>query len=218
MHAIPGLESFPVHRPPRASRQEIRLSAGLLSGPTTTLANSTSTRRRRERLGIHLRAKTATDVKNSLYIPAQNEFQMFPGHPAKNCLSTVFNSKWPVPTADLITNINDYNLLLPYYDLAPRISSALYNSTTQSQGSAGATQFPSATGIVYDADRLYASVDELMFTAASPSSGPPPVRITRNVASNIPGGGATAAVDPGFSGNDPFLPDGKQSGTGSDAF
>ena len=145
------------------------------------------------------RAKTTTDVKNALYIPGQNEFQMFPGHPAKTCLSTVFGSKWPIPTAGIVNTTNDYQKLLPYYDLVPRVTSGLFNSATNSQGSAGAIQVPTPTGIIYDADRLYASIDELMFNALTLTGGPPAVRPTRNVPSNIPGGvGATGVIDPAF--------------------
>jgi uncharacterized protein (TIGR02600 family) len=101
--------------------------------------------------------KTTTELNFGNFYPAQNEFQMYPGHPAKTCLSTVFGANWLWPVDPLITT-NNYSKLLPYYDLTPRVTEGDIN------GSAGATQtIPTATGIPYDSDRLYASVDELMF-------------------------------------------------------
>ncbi len=124
------------------------------------------------------RAKNDTEVAYSLNIPAQNEFQMFSGHPAKTCLSPVFNSIWPVP--DWLTRSN-YGQLLPYFDLAPRLSEA------QTNGSAGGTQ-PSdknsgnGYGVVYDADRLYTSVDELMFNTRITNTSSGLTRVARNTA------------------------------------
>ena len=122
------------------------------------------------------RARNNTEVAYSLNVPAQNEFQSFPGHPAKTSLSTVFGSLWKVPS--FVTSLN-YNQLLPYYDLAPRVTKG---------GSQGATQSPkndSVTGIPYDADRLYSSVDELVFnTAVSATS--PPTRTTRDDSASNP--------------------------------
>lgn len=70
--------------------------------------------------------------------PAQNEFQRYPGHPATTCLSAVF----PSLTAENIT------------DIATRITYG---------GSKGGTTVATAS-IPLDAERLYASVDELLYT------------------------------------------------------
>lgn len=119
-------------------------------------------------------AKAPTEIAFSTNIPAQNEFQGFQGHPAKTALSTVFGALWPVPgyvpagTTDFVPSLlrpGGYKPLLPYYDLTPRVTESL------SIGSAGATQ-PTSTyntntayGVQYDGDRLYTTVDELMFNS-----------------------------------------------------
>ena len=149
------------------------------------------------------RAKTNRDVQNSLDIPAQNEFQMFSGHPAKTSLSTVFGSKsiWPIPGTPVngvfkptfLSTTNDYTALLPYYDLVPRVTQGL------TRGSAGGTQPVSSnntTGILYDTDRLYASIDELMFNTRTNSNGT--TRSTRNAMQSVDGGGQAPAITPAF--------------------
>ncbi len=100
-------------------------------------------------------ANTATEQKFSTSIPAQNEFQRYPGHPAMTSLSTVFGPLLPSGTT-----------LKTYYDLAPRIRHG---------GTEGGTINNAASGfsspIEPDGDRLYASTDELLFkaTTADPS-------------------------------------------------
>ncbi|MFA6176031.1 MAG: Verru_Chthon cassette protein A [Phycisphaerae bacterium] len=73
------------------------------------------------------------------YQPAQHEWQRYPGHPAMTCLSTVF----PALTPQQI------------YALTPRINGGGSN--------AGTITINSSTAITPDTDRLYASVDELIF-------------------------------------------------------
>lgn len=96
-------------------------------------------------------ANTTTEQKLSTSIPAQNEFQRYPGHPAMTSLSTVFGPVLPSGTT-----------LKTYYDLAPRI---------QNGGTEGGTIDNVASGftspINSDGDRLYASTDELLFKANS---------------------------------------------------
>ena len=89
-------------------------------------------------------------------IPAQNEFASFPGHPATTSLSTVLGSILPVP--DWILSVVDYNKLIPYYNLVPRVSDG---------GSRGGVIRAAGTAniVKYDADRLYSSVDEFIFKA-----------------------------------------------------
>ena len=148
------------------------------------------------------RGKNATEVAYSLNLPAQNEFQMFTGHPAKDCLSTVFGAIWPVPssvvsaTSDGVPYVvpgsltaQNYASLLPYYDLAPRVTNGQTNGA--SGGSAGGTQRPLATsGIIYDTDRLYTSVDEMMFQPKM--AGDNVTRLARNNIANT--GGAPQAL------------------------
>ncbi len=89
-------------------------------------------------------------------IPAQNEFASFPGHPATTSLSTVLGSILQVP--DWILSVADYNKLVPYYNLVPRVSDG---------GSRGGVIRAAGTAniVKYDADRLYSSVDEFVFKA-----------------------------------------------------
>ena len=76
--------------------------------------------------------------------PQSNEFQRYPGHPATTYLSTVF------------TNLTSPNI----YQISPRVALG---------GSLGGTAF-ATNPITKDSDRLYASVDELLFkTSISPT-------------------------------------------------
>jgi uncharacterized protein (TIGR02600 family) len=83
--------------------------------------------------------------------PAQREFQRYPGHPATTCLSPIFGSALPIPAVLTASNAGDVDR---YYSLAPRVKEG---------GSASGTKAPTAA-ITPDSDRLYASIDELMFT------------------------------------------------------
>lgn len=125
------------------------------------------------------RARNVTELAYGFNIPAQNEFQMFPGHPSKTALSTVFGAFWQVP---LWLTSSNYKQLLPYYDLTPRVTEG------RTYGSAGATQNTGAisiTGIPYDSDRLYSSVDELMFNQSFFTAKTPPNRGTRSATSSL---------------------------------
>lgn len=84
------------------------------------------------------RAETTWEKEFGSFQPAQREFQRYPGHPAMTSLSTVFSSSM---TPDQI------------YSLVPKIIGG---------GSNAGTALASAP-LVPDNDRLYASVDELMF-------------------------------------------------------
>ena len=86
--------------------------------------------------------------------PVVNEFQRYPGHPSTVALNTVF----PTFTRQDIANI------------VPRISGTNSSGSAGSQGGTveigtNATSAP----IVLDSDRLYASVDELMFSGSMQS-------------------------------------------------
>ncbi|HSI85105.1 MAG: Verru_Chthon cassette protein A [Candidatus Methylacidiphilales bacterium] len=75
----------------------------------------------------------------------KNEFQRYPGHPATTSLSPVFSS--------LTTDEKDMANFI--YALTPRVSG---------RGSQSGARYLSATRpIVLDNDRLYASIDELLF-------------------------------------------------------
>jgi len=78
--------------------------------------------------------------------PALREFQRYPGHPASTSL-------WPV-LGYKVSDPKDFGSFI--YNLTPRI---------QQGGSEGGTKFASATPVTMDSDRLYVSLDELLFSA-----------------------------------------------------
>ncbi len=96
--------------------------------------------------------------------PVQKEYQRYPGHPATTSLSAVFGSLLPV-SAPYPANPKaaDSAKLDPYYNLIPRIGAANSGGGGGSKG--GSFQVASGTAVFTpDAERLYASVDELMFS------------------------------------------------------
>lgn len=92
------------------------------------------------------RCEGTTERNFGSYQPATNEFQRYPGHPATVSLKTVF----PQLTADQI------------YDIIPRITKG---------GSLGGTAQATGT-IAVDKDRLYASIDELVFAPSRVENNP----------------------------------------------
>ncbi len=93
------------------------------------------------------------DLSLAVSMPVQNEFQRYPGHPAMTCLSTIFPSLGgSVPNNETI------------YSIIPRVVGG---------GSKGGTITitGSSFAIIPDTDRLFASVDELVFSATSVMSG-----------------------------------------------
>jgi len=90
--------------------------------------------------------------------PSQKEFQRYPGHPATTCLSPIFgNFGLTVPTLVTKSNVNQF---APYYAIAPKVAQGGSKSGTVLSTPPGVTGF---TPLGTDTDRLYASVDELMF-------------------------------------------------------
>ena len=88
--------------------------------------------------------------------PALREFQRYPGHPASTSLWPVLGYKVADPKA--------FGSFI--YNLTPRV---------QQGGSEGGTKFASATPVTLDSERLYVSLDELLFSATagirSPQTG-----------------------------------------------
>ncbi|HSJ01051.1 MAG TPA: Verru_Chthon cassette protein A [Verrucomicrobium sp.] len=84
----------------------------------------------------------------ALRMPAQNEFQRYPGHPAMTCLSTVFPLLGDETLEQYHTRI---------FGFIPRVVQGGSRS-----GTAAVTG--STAPLVPDSDRLYASVDELLFS------------------------------------------------------
>lgn len=80
--------------------------------------------------------------------PALREFQRYPGHPASTSL-------WPV-LGYKVADPKDFGSFV--YNLTPRV---------QQGGSEGGTKFTGATPVTLDNERLYVSLDELLFSATA---------------------------------------------------
>ena len=102
--------------------------------------------------------------------PVQHEYQRYPGHPATTSLSAIFgnadggSSVFPVPSPYPANPQNsDAQQLDPYYNITPRVG---LPGGGGGGGSKSGSYMASNTAPVMatDTDRLYASVDELMFT------------------------------------------------------
>lgn len=138
------------------------------------------------------RAAGWTDRNFAYFVPAQNEFQRFPGHPAMTCLSTVlqaFDDRYKPQTPNLLSdgtvaNKDAYQTYLKSVcDLLPRTNSGL-----RGEGTRGGTEAPtSADGLPVKRERLFASVDEFFYGSSfDASSGQRSVN---------PSGGAVDAAD-----------------------
>jgi len=93
-------------------------------------------------------------------LPAQNEFQRYPGHPAMTSLSVIFP-----PAAN--ENTAAYNEAI--YGIVPRLGTggSVSGTTAVSIGSAGPPMVAATPLPLLNANRLYNSVDELLFSAAA---------------------------------------------------
>lgn len=101
------------------------------------------------------RTDSREDVDFSLRIPALNEFQRYPGHPAMTSLSPIFTGRL-LGGAFAQTGAEYQNQI---YRMIPRVSQG---------GSLGGTLVPTQP-VNIDSDRLYGFSDELLFRY-SPSS------------------------------------------------
>src|SRR5690606_9899164 len=96
------------------------------------------------------RGFNSNDINLSRRQPVRGEFQRYPGHPSTTSLSTVL--KKPATPA-----MTDAQWAEKLYDIIPRVKTGgSYAGTVQT------TQM-NPPEIIPDADRLYASVDELVF-------------------------------------------------------
>jgi uncharacterized protein (TIGR02600 family) len=101
------------------------------------------------------RAYTATTAKFARRQPAQNEYSRYPGHPAQTALSPVFQSFGASLVAEpSMTDTNLAAALKRYHQFSPR---------TPWGGSMGGTQAPTTAVLVDKDDRLYTTLDELVF-------------------------------------------------------
>jgi len=92
------------------------------------------------------------DAKLGYAQPYTYEYQRYPGHPAQTCLSPIFDYLISSPTSTT-TALSDLRNFI--YSLTPRVSG---------RGSQFGTRYIGyGTPVVPDSDRLYSSVDELLF-------------------------------------------------------
>ncbi len=98
------------------------------------------------------RVFTKEDMAYGRFQPAKNEFQRYPGHPGMTSLAPVF---FATTVSGITSTPNPLSLAQKnaLYSIAPRLIGG---------GSDGATAVPQGA-LTPDADRLYASVDELYF-------------------------------------------------------
>ncbi len=106
-----------------------------------------------EDFGLYSGGTTINQPGYSITQPAQGEFQRYPGHPATTSLSPIFGEILKVPPGRPRTAA-DASLFSAYYNMIPRVAVG---------GSLAGTR--RAPGVLTpDTDRLYASIDELMFS------------------------------------------------------
>ncbi|TLD72641.1 Verru_Chthon cassette protein A [Phragmitibacter flavus] len=101
------------------------------------------------------RAYTATTVKFARRQAAQNEYSRYPGHPAQTSLSPVFQAFGEKLVAEPSMSDDELATVLErYHRISPRVPWG---------GSMGGTQ-PTAAAVVADKeDRLYTTLDEMLF-------------------------------------------------------
>lgn len=95
------------------------------------------------------RTQSQEDLDYAAKQPAALEFQRFPGHPATVCLSEVF--------PDLVERASPHYSKI--YDLAPRVAGG-----GSAEGTIDVVTNRSFTSVGTVTDRLFASVDELLYT------------------------------------------------------
>ncbi len=113
------------------------------------------------------RVQSRYDRDLATYQPARNEFQRYPGHPAMTSLSAVLPAKSSPLTFDSI------------YSIAPRVQAGGSNVQVSNGAESESETTPSnisqiSDSLTLDGDRLYASVDELLFNVERNSGGSGP--------------------------------------------
>jgi uncharacterized protein (TIGR02600 family) len=125
------------------------------------------------------RTDGASDFAFAAYPTAQNEVQRYPGHPAMTCLSTVLGSLFPVDHTLVPPSTGSYYTApspattyppyQPYYDLAPKLNVDTGTNLGSKAGTVltynGQTGTGTPTALIPKTDRLYATVDEMMFSS-----------------------------------------------------
>lgn len=103
------------------------------------------------------RVDTDQDRDLAKYQPAQKEFQRYPGHPATTSLAPIFFATGPTTTPALTQDQRN-----AIYKLVPRVNGG---------GSNGGSTVASGP-VITDADRLYANIDEVIFSGSRGSQDP----------------------------------------------
>jgi len=127
------------------------------------------------------RAQPVDEMALARNIPVQSEFQRVSGHPSGVSLSPVLNKLLPRTNASALNNPlwtladssstnTGYDEITPYYDLSPRLNfkDSLNTDNTSRAGIRRTVKSPEGSGqgkpIALDAARLYATVDEFLFS------------------------------------------------------
>ena len=107
---------------------------------------------------------TASAIGMAVCQPAQKEYQRYPGHPATTSLSPIFGKQHlPVPALGATMDLNTANTdFTPYFNITPRIIGG--GSTGDSLAGTRVPSRALTPDPSLPATRLYASIDELMFT------------------------------------------------------
>ncbi len=104
------------------------------------------------------RAGGVSDRAYGMFQPVANEFQRYPGHPATTSMIHVLFPRIPLPNSERY----DRNGAEAYYDLVPRVQ----GGGSRGGGFAGTPdRYGLITPIQPDDDRLYATIDEFIFSA-----------------------------------------------------
>jgi uncharacterized protein (TIGR02600 family) len=120
------------------------------------------------------RAQGISDFNFASFQPVQKEYQRYPGHPATTSLSAVFGSLYPVDHSlrarNTMTNVNynptvpaTYEPYIPYYEMAPKLNMNTPGFLGSEAGTKSVTQNKGKAALNLKGDRLYASIDELLF-------------------------------------------------------
>ncbi|WP_038164807.1 Verru_Chthon cassette protein A [Verrucomicrobium sp. BvORR106] len=101
------------------------------------------------------RAFNGSTAKFARFQPAQNEYSRYPGHPAQTALSPVFQAfGQQLVVSPLLSDTQLATVLQRYHQISPRVPWG---------GSYGGTQMPTVALVPDKDDRLYTTLDELVF-------------------------------------------------------
>lgn len=96
-----------------------------------------------------------TTARFARYQPAQNEYSRYPGHPAQTALSPVFQAfGQQLVVSPALSDTQLATVLQRYHQISPRVPWG---------GSYGGTKMPSVVLVPDKDDRLYTTLDELVF-------------------------------------------------------